>query len=424
MDFTIRNRLKKAFNVFMNRDPTRFFDFDGPGSYYSPDRPRITRGGEKSLVTSVFNRIAMDVASMEIIPCKVDKDDRFQEPVKNGLYNCLTLEANIDQTGRAFIQDAVISMLDEGCVALVPVDTDRNPEETASYEIETMRVGKITQWKPRQVLVNLYNDRTGLREDIWLDKRNVAIVESPLFIVVNEPNSTLQRLIRKLSLLDMVDESNSSGKLDLVIQLPYTVRSDVKRREAEKRRRSVENQLVGSKYGIAYIDGTERITQLNRPVENNLMMRVEYLTEQFWGQLGMTKEVMNGTADEETMLNYYNRSVEPIVAAIVDAMKRSFISKTARTQGHSIKAFRDPFRLIPVNDIAEIADKFNRNEIMTTNEIRQKIGMRPSLDPKADKLENSNIKQPKEISKSAELVPSDLPGDDFSLGKEGERQNG
>lgn len=419
MDLTIRNRLKKAFNVFMNRDPTVSFS-DGPSSYFSPDRPRLTRGNERSMVNSVFNRIALDVSSMEIIPCTVDKDDRFQEPYKNGLYDCLTLEANIDQTGRAFLQDAVISMLDEGCVALVPVDTDRNPNDTTSFDIETIRVGKIRQWKPTKVLVNVYNDRTGLREDIWVNKRTVAIVESPLFTVINEPNAILQRLMRKLALLDIIDENNCSGKLDIIIQLPYTVRSDVKKREAEKRRRAIENQLVGSKYGIAYIDGTERITQLNRPVENTLMTQVEYFMDLFWSQLGITKEIMNGTADEKVMLNYYNRTIEPIVAALVDAMKRTFLSKTARSQGKSIKAFRDPFRLVPVGDIAEIADKFTRNEVMTTNEIRQEIGMRPSKDPKADVLVNSNIKQPNGTTERIPTTTESLP---VNNKKEGERQN-
>ena len=419
MDLTIRNRLKKAFNVFMNRDPTASFS-DGPSSYFPPDRPRLTRGNERSMVNSVFNRIALDVSSMEIIPCTVDKDDRFQEPYKNGLYNCLTLEANIDQTGRAFLQDAVISMLDEGCVALVPVDTDRDPNDTTSFDIETIRVGKITQWKPTKVLVNVYNDRTGLREDIWVNKRTVAIVESPLFTVINEPNAILQRLMRKLALLDIIDENNCSGKLDIIIQLPYTVRSDVKKREAEKRRRAIENQLVGSKYGIAYIDGTERITQLNRPVENTLMTQVEYFMDLFWSQLGITKEIMNGTADEKVMLNYYNRTIEPIVAALVDAMKRTFLSKTARSQGKSIKAFRDPFRLVPVGDIAEIADKFTRNEVMTTNEIRQEIGMRPSKDPKADVLVNSNIKQPNGTTERIPTATESLP---VNNKKEGERQN-
>lgn len=419
MDLTIRNRLKKAFNVFMNRDPTVSFS-DGPSSCFPPDRPRLTRGNERSMVNSVFNRIALDVSSMEIIPCIVDKDDRFQEPYKNGLYNCLTLEANIDQTGRAFLQDAVISMLDEGCVALVPVDTDRDPNDTTSFDIETIRVGKITQWKPTKVLVNVYNDRTGLREDIWVNKRTVAIVESPLFTVINEPNAILQRLMRKLALLDIIDENNCSGKLDIIIQLPYTVRSDVKKREAEKRRRAIENQLVGSKYGIAYIDGTERITQLNRPVENTLMTQVEYFMDLFWSQLGITKEIMNGTADEKVMLNYYNRTIEPIVAALVDAMKRTFLSKTARSQGKSIKAFRDPFRLVPVGDIAEIADKFTRNEVMTTNEIRQEIGMRPSKDPKADVLVNSNIKQPNGTTERIPTTTEPLP---VNNEKEGERQN-
>ena len=386
MDLNIANRLKKVVNVFMNRDPT--FEYDpGPSSYLRPDRPRLTRGNERSMVTSVFNRIALDVAAMDIIPCKVDDDGNFEGPNKNGLYDCLTLSANIDQTGRAFIQDAVLSMLDEGCIALVPVDTSRDPNDTDSFEIYSLRVGKIVQWKPTKVLVNVYNERTGLRQDVWLSKKQIAVVESPLFSVINEPNSTLQRLMRKLSLLDMTDDKNTSGKMDLIIQLPYTIRSDAQIREAEKRRRKVENQLVNSKYGIAYIDGTERITQLNRPVENNLMSQVEYLYDMFWSELGITKEVMNGTADERTMLNYYDRTIEPIVAALVDAMRRSFISRTARTRGNDIVAFRDPFKLVPIGDLAEMADKFTRNKIMTSNEIRTKaIGLKPSSDPGADRL--------------------------------------
>lgn len=421
MDLNIANRLKKVVNVFMNRDPT--FEYDpGPSSYLRPDRPRLTRGNERSMVTSVFNRIALDVAAMEITPCKVDEDGNFEGPNKNGLYDCLTLSANIDQTGRAFIQDAVLSMLDEGCIALVPVDTSRDPNDTDSFEIYSLRVGKIVQWKPTKVLVNVYNERTGLRQDVWLSKKQIAVVESPLFSVINEPNSTLQRLMRKLSLLDMTDDKNTSGKMDLIIQLPYTIRSDAQVREAEKRRRKVENQLVNSKYGIAYIDGTERITQLNRPVENNLMSQVEYLYDMFWSELGITKEVMNGTADEKTMLNYYDRTIEPIVAALVDAMRRSFISRTARTRGNDIVAFRDPFKLVPIGDLAEMADKFTRNKIMTSNEIRTKaIGLKPSSDPGADRLENSNIKQTTGSIPQSDTVAGEA---DQSNNKEEENQNG
>lgn len=421
MDLNIANRLKKVVNVFMNRDPT--FEYDpGPSSYLRPDRPRLTRGNERSMVTSVFNRIALDVAAMDIIPCKVDDDGNFEGPNKNGLYDCLTLSANIDQTGRAFIQDAVLSMLDEGCVALVPVDTSRDPNDTDSFEIYSLRVGKIVQWKPTKVLVNVYNERTGLRQDVWLSKKQIAVVESPLFSVINEPNSTLQRLMRKLSLLDMTDDKNTSGKMDLIIQLPYTIRSDAQIREAEKRRRKVENQLVNGKYGIAYIDGTERITQLNRPVENNLMSQVEYLYDMFWSELGITKEVMNGTADERTMLNYYDRTIEPIVAALVDAMRRSFISRTARTRGNDIVAFRDPFKLVPIGDLAEMADKFTRNKIMTSNEIRTKaIGLKPSSDPGADRLENSNIKQTTGSVPQSDTVAGEA---DQSNNKEEENQNG
>lgn len=394
---TIGSRFKRAFNAFMNsRDPTLEYRNSGPGYSYRPDRPRLTRGNERSIVTSIFNRIALDVASLTINHCKVDENGRFLETIDSSLNNCLTLEANIDQTSRAFMQDIVMSMLDEGCIAIVPVDTSANPATTSSYDIYTMRVGKIVEWKARHVKVRLYNDRTGEKEDVWLLKSTVGIVENPFFAVANEPNSTVQRLMRKLALLDFVDEQTSSGKLDLIIQLPYAVKSDTRRDQANKRRKDIEVQLTNSKYGIAYVDSTEKITQLNRPLENNLMKQIEYLMNMLYSQLGITQSILDGTADEQTLLNYQTRTIEPIVSAIVDEMKRKFLSKTARTQKQTIAVFRDPFKLVPVNQIAEIADKFTRNEIMTSNEIRQIIGMKPSSDPKADELRNSNLNHPDE----------------------------
>lgn len=393
MDNSIGSRLKRAWNVFLNRDPTYYRRDFGTSYSIRPDRPRLTRGNERSIVTSVCNRIALDVAAMDIRHCQLDDNGRFLKFVESGLDNCLTLEANIDQSGRAFIQDAVMSMMDEGAVALVPVDTDINPDD-GSFNIETMRTGRIIEWYPAHVKVRLYNDRTGLKQDVIVSKKVVGIVENPLFAVMNEPNSTLQRLKRKLSLLDVTDENTASGKLDMIIQLPYAVKSQMQRERANSRLKSVEDQLAHGRYGIAYIDATEKVIQLNRPIENNLLKQIEFLTNTFFSQLGITQSVLDGTADEKTMLNYYNRSIEPIIATLVDEMKRKFLSKTSRTQGKTIMAFRDPFKLVPVNDIAEIADKFTRNEIMSSNEIRQKIGMPPSSDPKADRLENSNIRKP------------------------------
>ena len=392
----LTNRLQHAWNAFMNKDPTEYVyhDYGGIGYGHRPDRIRLTRGNDRSIITSVFNRIALDVAAVDLRHCRLDEAGRYSEDIDSGLNNCLTLEANLDQTARALIQDCVLSMFDEGCVALVPVDTTKDPSLTDSYDILTMRTGSILEWKPSHVKVRVYNERTGKKEDITVPKRTVSIIENPLYAIINEPNSTAQRLMRKLSLLDVTDEQTASGKLDLIIQLPYIVKTEARRTQANKRREDIERQLTGSKYGIAYTDGTEKITQLNRPVENNLMSQVEYLTNQLFSQLGITQSILDGTADEKTMLNYYNRSIEPIVSAIVDEMKRKFLSKTARSQKQSIKAFRDPFRLVPVNDIAEIADKFTRNEIMTSNEVRQIIGMKPSDDPKADELINSNISQP------------------------------
>ena len=392
-DLTFVSRLKHGWNAFMNRDPT-YNHAIGPSYSYRPDRPRFTRGNERSIVTSVFNRIALDVAAISMQHCILDDNGRFVEVVNSKLNNCLTLEANLDQTSRAFIQDLVMSMFDEGCVAIVPVDTTIDPKITTSYDILSMRSGKIVDWYPEHVKVRVYNEKTGRKEEVILPKAQVGIVENPLFAVVNEPNSTGQRLIRKLNLLDQIDEQTGSGKLDLIIQLPYVIKTEARRDQAERRRKDIENQLSGSKYGIAYTDGTEHITQLNRPLENNLLKQIEYLRDMFYSQLGITQTILDGTADDKTMLNYYSRTIEPIVAAIVDEMKRKFLTKTARSQHHSIEFFRDPFKLVPVNDIAEIADKFTRNEILTSNEIRQIIGMKPSSDPKADQLINSNISQP------------------------------
>lgn len=393
MDLNIGTRLKHAWNSFLNRDPT--YDLRNLGSSYSyrPDRPRLNYGNNRAIVSPVYNRIALDVASMTYVHCRTNEDGNYLSTIDSSLNNCLNLEANIDQSGRAFIQDVAMSMMDEGCVAMVPIDTTLNPAVSSSYEILTMRVGKILEWYPANVKVRVYNDRTGEKEDIILPKKLVGIVENPMYSVMNEPNSTVQRLKRKLSLIDVTDDRTASGKMDLIISLPYSVRTDLKRNQANDRMHDLENQLANSKYGIGYIDSTEHVTQLNRSLENNLMKDVEYLTNLFYSQVGITQGVLDGTADDKTMLNYYNRSIEPIVSAIVDEMRRKFLTKTARSQHQSVCAFRDPFRLVPVNDIAEIADKFTRNEILTSNEVRQKIGMKPSDDPKADMLINSNINQ-------------------------------
>lgn len=398
----ISDRLQHAWNAFMNRDPTYRYPDLGTSYAVRPDRPRFTRGNERSIVTSVYNRIALDVSAISIQHVRLDDNDRFKEPMSSGLNSCLTLSANTDQTGRAFIQDAVMSMLDEGCVAIVPIDTTTNPTISDSYDILTMRTAKILDWYPNHVRIRVYNERTGRQEEIIVPKKMVAIVENPLYAVINEPNSTMQRLVRKLALLDVTDEQTASGKLDLIIQLPYIIKTEARRQQAEERRKSIEMQLAGSKYGIAYTDGTERITQLNRSLENNLMKQIEYLTSMLYSQLGITQSILDGTADEKTMLNYYSRTIEPIVSAIVDEMKRKFLTKTARSQHQSIAFFRDPFKLVPVGDIAEIADKFTRNEIMTSNELRQVVGMKPSNDPKADKLINSNLNQPEEMKKSVD----------------------
>lgn len=388
------DRIKHSWNAFTNPDTTNRNHSYSDGSYHRPDRVRLTRGNERSIITSVINRIALDAAAIHIKHCRLDDNERYTETIDSSLNKCLTLEANLDQTSRAFYQDVVMSMLNEGCIALIPVDTTGDPNRHNSFDILTMRTGKVVAWYPQHVKVSVYNERIGKREEIVLSKRAVALIENPLYAVMNEPSSTLQRLTRKLVLLDSIDEQSSSGKLDLLIQLPYVVKSDLRKQQAQERRAEIERQLTGSKYGIAYIDGTEKVTQLNRPVENNLMKQIEYLTNMLYSQLGITQSILDGTADEKTMLNYYTRTIEPIVAAIADEMKRKFLTKTARTQGQTIAYFRDPFKLVPVNDLAEIADKFTRNEIMTKNEFRQVIGMKPSDDPKADMLINSNISQP------------------------------
>lgn len=393
----IGDRLQHAWNAFFYNDNTYVNPQNlGGFSTFRPDRVHFSRGVEKSIVTSVYNRIALDATSIAIKHVRLDDNGRFLEEMDSGLQNCLNVEANIDQTGRAFLQDVVMSMLDEGCVAIVPVDTTIDPAKSGSYEINTLRTGKILEWYPAHVRVRVYNDQKGIHEEVTLPKSMVGIIENPLYAVINEPNSTMQRLIRKLSLLDVVDEQTSSGKLDLIIQLPYVIKTDARKKQADERRKDIEMQLAGSKYGIAYTDGTEKITQLNRPAENNLMKQVEYLTGMLYSQLGLTQSIMDGSANDKTMLNYYNRTIEPILAAIVDELKRKFLTKTARTQKQTIMYFRDPFKLVPVNDIAEIADKFTRNEIMTSNEIRQIVGMKPSDDPSADELRNKNLNQSSE----------------------------
>ena len=385
------NRLYHAWNAFLNKDPTSYYQNLGISYSNRPDRPRLSQGNERSIVTSIFNRIALDVASLTIQHVRLDGEGRFLEVIDSGLNECLTVEANIDQSAQAFMQDVVLSMFDEGCVAIVPIDTTIDPNISGSYDINSMRVAKILEWYPRHVRVRVYNDRTGYKEDKVVPKNMVAIIENPLYAIVNERNSTMQRLIRKLNLLDVIDEQSGSGKLDLIIQLPYTIKTEARRQQAESRRKDIEQQLAGSKYGIAYTDGTEHITQLNRAVENNLMSQIEYLTSMVYAQLGITTGVLDGTANETTMLNYYNRTVEPIVSVIVGEMIRTFLTKTARSQKQSIAYFRDPFKLVPVSEIAEIADKLTRNEIATSNEIRQEIGWKPSKDPVADELRNKNL---------------------------------
>lgn len=391
---SLTQRLQNAWNAFRNpRDPT--FTNYGLGTYYRPDRHRFSHSNERSIVTTIFNRIAVDCAAIDLEHVRLDADGRYTDTIKSGLNDCLTFSANIDQTGKAFIEDIVQSMFDEGVVAVVPVDTTSNPYVTSSYDILSMRTGKVIEWYPRHVRVRLYNDQTGRQEELIMDKSAIAIIENPFFSVMNEPNSTLQRLIRKLNLLDYIDEQSSSGKLDLIIQLPYVIKSETRRKQAEARRKDIEMQLAGSKYGIAYTDGTERITQLNRSVENNIWGEIKDLTAMLYNQLGITEAILNGTADEQTMINYYNNTIVPIMSSIADEMQRKFITRTARTQGQAIRYFRDAFKLTPVSTLAELADKLTRNEIASSNEIRAIIGWKPSDDPKADELINSNLNQQK-----------------------------
>ena len=404
MEMSFGSRLKHAWNAFTGNIQMNYRDL-GMSYSYRADRPRMSRGNERSIVTSVYNRIALDVAALNVQHVRLDENGRFLSVIDDGLNNCLTLEANVDQTARSFIQDVVISMFDEGSVAIVPVDTTTDPNVSGSYDIRSLRVGQILDWYPQYIRTRVYNEQTGRKEDIVVPKSAVAIIENPLYAVINEPNSTMQRLIRKLNLLDVIDEQSGSGKLDLIIQLPYVIKTETKRQQAENRRKDIESQLSGSKYGIAYTDGTEHITQLNRSVNNNLMSQIEYLTSMLYSQLGITQSILDGTADEKTMLNYNNRTIEPIISAIVDEMKRKFLTKTARSQHQSISFFRDPFKLVPVNDIAEIADKFTRNEIMTSNEIRQVVGMKPSEDPRADELRNKNLSAPSGSNQQSEEMP-------------------
>lgn len=411
------DRLQHGWNAFVNNRSPTVHNYEYGQSYsYRPDRPQYNRSNRRSIITPIYNRIAMDAAAIDIKHCRLDKDDRFSEVIDSKLNNCLTLDPNIDQTGRAFRQDCVQSLLDEGCIAIVPVDTTVDPKN-GSYDILSMRVGSVVEWFPKHVRVKLYNENTGNKEEIIVPKSTTAIIENPFYAVMNEPNSTVQRLNRKINLLDYIDEQTGSGKLDLIIQLPYTIKTDARRNQAEERRKLIETQLTGSKYGIAYTDGTERITQLNRPLENNLLKQVEYLTQEVYSYLGITQEIMNGTADEKTMLNYTSRTIEPIISAIVDEMKRKFLTKTARSQKQSIMFFKEPFKLVPASELAEIADKFTRNEIISSNEMRQAIGMKPSSDPKADQLVNSNISQPNQKTDTPPKVPEES--------KEGvENQNG
>lgn len=413
MEFGIGSRFKRAWNAFVNnRDPTYRTQYIGSSYYRRPDRVHLSIGNERSIVNSVFNKIAIDVASVDIKHVRLDKNERFIDTIDSKLNDCLSLEANIDQTGRAFLQDIVMSMLDEGCVAIVPVDTTSDPNVTDSYDILTMRTGKILEWYPAHVKIRVYDERKGERDDIVVPKSTVAIVENPLYAIINEPNSTMQRLIRKLNILDVVDEQSGSGKLDLIIQLPYVIKTEARRQQAENRRKDIEMQLAGSKYGIAYTDGTERITQLNRPAENNLMHQIEYLTSMLYSQLGINQSILDGTADETTMLNYYSRTIEPIITAIVEEMKRKFLTKTARSQLQSIMYFRNHFKLVPITELATIADTFTRNELMASNEFRQIMGMKPSKDPRADELRNKNLSAPREETATLTNLKEEIQNED------------
>ena len=402
MDLTMRERIQHGWNAFLNRDPT--WPERGSSSGSRPDRVRFSAGNERSIVNAMYNRLAIDVAAMDVNHVRTDQNGRFTEIITSGLNEALTVSANIDQTGRALMQDIAMSLFDEGCVAIVPVDTTFNPLIANSYDIQTLRTGKILEWFPAHVRIQLYNDRTGRKEEVTLPKKAVAIVENPLYAVMNEPNSTLKRLIAKLNLLDAIDNQSGSGKLDLIIQLPYVIKTAARREQAEARRKDIEDQLAGTKYGIAYTDGTEKVTQLNRPTENNLMAQITYLTSMLYSQLGLTESIFDGTADEKTMLNYYNRTIEPVVSAIIDSMHRTFLTKTARTQGQAIMFFRDPFKLVPVANLADIADKFTRNEILSSNDVRAVIGYKPSSDPRAEELRNKNINEPTP-AEQAKLTP-------------------
>ena len=427
MEINVGSRLKRAWNAFLNRDPPiRSNSYYYGGYSYRPYYQRLGGATDRTVVSAIYNRIAVDASSITIQHVRLDENGRFNETIDSGFNSCLNLSANIDQTGRSFVEDIVLTMLDEGVVAVVPVDTDVDPKLTDSYEILTMRVGKITDWFPDSVRVKLYNDRNGEKEEIMVLKKNAAIIENPFYSVMNEPNGTMRRLIQKLNLLDSVDEQSSSGKLDLIIQLPYVIKNEARRAQAEERRRQIEDQLSGSKYGIAYTDGTEKITQLNRSLENNLLKQIEYLTALAYSQLGITQEIMNGTADEAAMTNYYSRMIEPIVSAIVDEFKRKFLTKTARSQRQSIMFYRDPFKLVPIGTVAEMADKFTRNEIMSSNEFRQVIGLKPSKDPRADELRNKNLSQPTESKQPSEVqnLASKLDAKESEEGEEETGQNG
>ena len=423
MEINVGSRLKRAWNAFLDRDPPiRSNSYYYGGYSYRPYYQRLGGATDRTVVSAIYNRIAVDASSITIQHVRLDENGRFNETIDSGFNSCLNLSANIDQTGRSFVEDIVLTMLDEGVVAVVPVDTDVDPKLTDSYEILTMRVGKITEWFPDSVRVKLYNDRNGEKEEIMVLKKNAAIIENPFYSVMNEPNGTMRRLIQKLNLLDSVDEQSSSGKLDLIIQLPYVIKNEARRAQAEERRRQIEDQLSGSKYGIAYTDGTEKITQLNRSLENNLLKQIEYLTALAYSQLGITQEIMNGTADEAAMTNYYSRMIEPIVSAIVDEFKRKFLTKTARSQRQSITFYRDPFKLVPIGTVAEMADKFTRNEIMSSNEFRQVIGLKPSKDPRADELRNKNLNDSADQEKTMAAGKESIAK---SLEEEGkENQNG